>query len=70
MTMALGMISVFIAALLKKNNEISSICAHILISLVSHNPEYRVLLLQHPSEIVFLNKKTAAWSLGGAAERE
>lgn len=55
---ALDLISIFITAALGKNEKVSYICVHVLISIVSHDPTCHVLLLQHPSEIAFLNRET------------
>lgn len=58
-TLVLESISIFItAALKKKYNKVSYICVHIHISIVSHDLTCRILLLQHPREIAFLNKET------------
>lgn len=42
----------------KKYDKVSYICVHIHISIVSHDLTCHILLLQHPSEIAFLNKET------------
>lgn len=57
-TPALDLISIFITAALGKNEKVSYICVHVLVSIVSHDPPCHILLLQHPSEIAFLNRET------------
>lgn len=57
-TLPLDSISIFITAALGKNEKVSYICVHVLVSIVSHDPTCHVLLLQHPSEIAFLNRET------------
>lgn len=56
-TSSFGLDFHFFAAL-GKNEKVSYICVHVLISIVSHDPTCHVLLLQHPSEIAFLNRET------------
>lgn len=52
--MAMHLISIFIATVLKKCTCIS---VGILIPIVSHDLQCHILLLQHPTEIAFLNKE-------------
>lgn len=62
----LDLISIFITSALKKIEEVSYICVYVCVSVVSRDPTCRVVLLQHPSEIAFLNAETrlpGAWKV-------
>lgn len=47
----------------KKKKKVSYICVYICVSIVSHDLTCHILLLQHPSEIAFLNKETQLYGV-------